>query len=676
MIELARFAAVFGLGFFALVAQTLLFREFLTAFEGSELGVGSFFGSWLLWVAIGAALARWRTRLASWLAGRFELATLLYLPAFLLQRYLILHARQLGGVSAYELYAFDRMLQFSLLANSPISFVTGLLFTLACRWWSVERGLPVARVYVAETLGSFAGGVLVTLLLSFGVPAESLFLLSAAVLAAGAAAALLPAAVGPALAVPPAPGSGGSFGCEESAAWPTERQGSRLRPRLELLLAGALAVCCLSLVGSGFGRSWSWRTDRAVWARLLPAEQFEGSFTTAQAKYLYGRRAGQFVLQAWGGTVEVLPEVEHGGEVTAVCMSQHPEARRVLVVGPGSLPICSALRKLPQVQRVVWLHPDPEYPVRLRQVLAAELRGSLARIETPGSEVRRYLRAARNQFDLILLNLPEPTTLVLNRYWTVEFFRLVRGALADGGVVCVRSSGGANFMGGELVYLGAAGMHTLGSVFSHVALKPGDESWFLASDSERLSEAPAELRDRFAAVPGASALYPPDGLMSLYVPERIEFQMGKYRQAQQLVEPAVLLNSDRQPRALLFSLLLALRRTGWLSFAQQVPLLLSAGLLLACCPLLIFLLLRVLYLSSPRGRRAGSAERVRADVFDGYVLMGTTGMVGMSVSIVLMFLYQSRFGSLYLSISRIRSATIAGFSTARAFTSTTPAARY
>ena len=52
-----RSSLILGLGFFALVAQTLLFRDFLAAFEGSELGVGSFFGSWLLWVGLGAVLA-------------------------------------------------------------------------------------------------------------------------------------------------------------------------------------------------------------------------------------------------------------------------------------------------------------------------------------------------------------------------------------------------------------------------------------------------------------------------------------------------------------------------------------------------------------------------------------------------------------------------------------------
>ena len=80
--RLTRSAVVFSLGFFALVAQTLLFRRFLTAFEGNELGVGSFFGSWLLWVSLGALVGRLPSRARDALVRRFELLALLYVPAF------------------------------------------------------------------------------------------------------------------------------------------------------------------------------------------------------------------------------------------------------------------------------------------------------------------------------------------------------------------------------------------------------------------------------------------------------------------------------------------------------------------------------------------------------------------------------------------------------------------
>ena len=72
----------------------------------------------------------------------------------------------------------------------------------------------------------------------------------------------------------------------------------------------------------------------------------------------------------------------------------------------------------------------------------------------------------------------------------------------------VRISGGANTLGGELAWLGGSMLENLASRFAHVVLKPGDESWLLASDGEGLSELPAALRDRFAEVPGARELYP------------------------------------------------------------------------------------------------------------------------------------------------------------------------
>ncbi|HOT51636.1 MAG TPA: hypothetical protein PLI07_11685, partial [Candidatus Hydrogenedentes bacterium] len=41
------FVLIASLGLFAMAAQTLLFRDFFTVFEGNELGVGAFFGAWL-----------------------------------------------------------------------------------------------------------------------------------------------------------------------------------------------------------------------------------------------------------------------------------------------------------------------------------------------------------------------------------------------------------------------------------------------------------------------------------------------------------------------------------------------------------------------------------------------------------------------------------------------------
>ena len=54
--EFARHFLLFTYGLFSIAAQTLLFREFITTFEGNDISVGIFFGSWFLWVGLGAVI--------------------------------------------------------------------------------------------------------------------------------------------------------------------------------------------------------------------------------------------------------------------------------------------------------------------------------------------------------------------------------------------------------------------------------------------------------------------------------------------------------------------------------------------------------------------------------------------------------------------------------------------
>ena len=189
-----------------------------------------------------------------------------------------------------------------------------------------------------EALGSFLGGITVTLLLAAGVIPESVFCYAALLLTA-----------------------------TSSISWMARA------PSRRSYIGGGILLILLAifplLVLSGFSDRWSHRHDRLQWSRLLSPEEFRGSFTTAQAKYLYGQREGQFVVMSWGGVSETLPNTEYASEVIAVTLSQHPTARNVLVIGTDSLGICLRLHNLPQLRDVVWLHPDPQYPAALLGVL-------------------------------------------------------------------------------------------------------------------------------------------------------------------------------------------------------------------------------------------------------------------------------------------------------------------
>ncbi|MHC4225349.1 MAG: spermine/spermidine synthase domain-containing protein, partial [Planctomycetota bacterium] len=607
-------AVVFSLGLFALVAQTLLFRSFLTTFEGSELGIGSFFGSWLLWVALGALVGRAASRIARLKTSHFVTLTLLYLPAYLLQDHWLRSARAMAGVGAYEVFELPRMIATALWVNAPVSLLTGFLFTLACRSAIFKNeGLPVARLYVLESLGAFVGGIAVTLFLAAGVAEETVFL--------GAAFAL-------ALAV-------------------AVFHGAR-RPFLHGVPLLAVAIVLLT----GLDSRWQRAHDEAAWAALHEAGDYQGSFATAQGRYLFGQREGQFVVMSWGGVSETLPNTEHASEVVALSLAQHPGARRVLVVGPGSLSVCRRLAQLPSVERVAWLHPDPDYPDALRSHLPARFRKQSAKLEIPKADVRAFLERSPGEFDLALLNLPDVTTLVLNRYSTQEFYDQLKRALSPGGTIAVRLSGGANYLGSELVYLGASAYLTLKSAFENVALKPGEESWLIASDGDGPASSPALLRDRFAAIDGAAAVFPPAALLTLYPPDRIAFQIEQYERMAQEAGAEILANTDARPRALLYGLAVALRQAGRRAVAHDVSALVDTGAKVAAAAVLLFLLVRLYYLLTSPARRRG--------LFDGGFLVFSTGIAGMSASVVLMLLYQARYGSLYLHAGLVFSLFMLG----------------
>ncbi len=609
-------------GFFALAAQTLLFRIFLTVFEGNEIGIACFFSSWLVWVFVGALFARLRTPMMNVLSDRFEFLPLLYLPAYVLQWWLISHARELAGVRPYALFPLLTMMPVAFLGNAPVSFCTGMLFTLACRWARDSDGSSVAKVYTWECVGGVFGGLVVTLLLARGVAEETLFLYAALLVTAMFAIYRL------------------SKRSHVSAVLPV------------------LAV--VAALYSGVADHWRDSDNRHTWQRVISAQLPKGSFTTPEAKYLYGEYGDQFNVMVWETVADTIPATEHASEIVALHLAQRPAARRFLVAGRGAFSICRRLLILPQTEKITWFDPDPAYPAQLLSILPQRFLPGVERLELPKADMRGWLGQTQNKYDVIILDWPDDATLALNRYFTQEFFELLKTHMSDSGIIGVRVSAGENFMSEDRVNAGASVFATLRSVFKYLVIKPGDESWLLVSDNPGLTTSPAALRDRFAAINGANQIYPADALMALYLPQRIEFEMQSYEAAVRDTPGEMLLNTDRHPRALLHALLFAAHEAGgvqWLGGAIRMFAL--HGLLILPLGLLLFALLRVVFLLKSRGVET-PADGKQFSAFDGHALVFTTGAAGMGGSILLMFLYQSAFGSIFLHMGLISAVFMLG----------------
>jgi len=105
-----------------------------------------------------------------------------------------------------------------------------------------------------------------------------------------------------------------------------------------------------------------------------------------------------------------------------------------------------------------------------------------------------FLDKTKKRYDAILLNLPDPSSALINRFFTREFFIKAREKLLPDGIISFRVKSAENYISRELQDYLSSLYHTLKSVFPAVEIIPGDTNIFLGSsllpplDVETLSE--------------------------------------------------------------------------------------------------------------------------------------------------------------------------------------------
>jgi spermidine synthase len=609
--KFARGLLIFTYGLFSIAAQTLLFREFITTFEGNDISIGIFFGSWFLWVGLGAILVRRNKIFAEILLRRIEFLFLAYLPAFILQAILIIQARELAGIESYALWTIRDILLVSIIVNAPISIITGMLFPTACRWVRQDKALAVSRVYIIEAAGSFVGGLGVTILLGSGITSARIFFILAFIVSLSLFLVQL--------------------------------------ARAKRLVWAFVPLCFFLCLIAEADKPLMRQVQIIKWTQLLRTGVPDGSFQTAQAEYLYGTYQDQWIAVREGSVAEALPNESAAGRIAAISLCQKPDAKKVLIIGSG-LGLCRELLRLEQIETVTWAHCDNEYVQKVDSFIPPERKITDQRLHFSAGDIRPLLSEKQKLFDVVILNLPEATSSVLNRYYTLEFYRQIKESLSPDGVLAVRIAGGENIMGTELVNLGASTKQTLEKVFSGLVLTPGEDTWFIASDSENITGEPAVCRDRFAAIKDAERIFTPEALLSIYLPDRAAVALKSYSSAD--LPEKFLINHDSRPLTHLYSLLLTAKQSG-APAARLVKHLVLAGPLAFLIPILVFVAFRVIYILRP-------AQQGRSSSFDSSFLVFSAGAVGIGAVIVLMYLYQTHFGSLYLHIGVVSSLFMAG----------------
>ena len=119
------------------------------------------------------------------------------------------------------------------------------------------------------------------------------------------------------------------------------------------------------------------------------------------------------------------------------------------------------------------------------------------RVHVHYADGRYFLKSTGDTFDVIILNVPDPQTAQLNRFYTAEFFRSARDHLAAGGLLALQLRSSEDYISPDLAEFLRCIQHTLQTVFPYVVAIPGETiHFFAATEPDVLTDNPQTLMAR------------------------------------------------------------------------------------------------------------------------------------------------------------------------------------
>jgi spermidine synthase len=595
--------AIGALGVSSVMTQLALMRELLCAFAGNEMVLGIALGLWLLLTGLGTSLGRTSDKLRHPLAVLFT-AQIFIAVIPLAQVFAVRALRNVVFVRGAEVGVTGTVLSAAVLLL-PFCLVAGYTLTLACSILN-RRGdaSGAGRIYVADSLGSVAGGALFSFVLVRFL--DHIALLAVPAILNLAAAAWLGRA-GRQSNLLGAPASRRPVGSRkpEHAGETPALPGTALRREIFVL---ALVAGIVAFV-------WFAHSDA-----LSTALQFPGQNVLFRANSPYGRlvvteSGGETNFIENGIAVVSTPNVEQVEEAAHYAMAQRPDARRVLLVSGGVAGVAKEILKY-NVAGVDCVELDPLVIETGRRFLPDHFADP--RIHVIATDARQFVRQTTNRYDVVILALPDPSTAQLNRFFTVEFFSEIKRVLADGGVLSFALGRYENYVSPELAQLLASAHRSLQQSFADILVLPGGRVFFLASDGPLQGDIAARVEARGVPTKLVNRHY----LDAMLTTDRMS-------DIQRAVSQPAALNRDFSPMLYFYHL------RHWMSQFT-----LSFGALQA-----VLLLLLLVYLIRLRGPA---------------LALFASGFAGSALEVVLLLAFQVLCGSVYHQVGVIVMVFMAG----------------
>jgi spermidine synthase len=591
--------ALFILGALGITIQAVFLREILAAFRGGELTIGAALLFWFIWTAFGSGiLGRFAARIP--FPGRW------FLPLLSLYGVLGYIGIMITGNIPFlfrlvpgELVPYDIQFIVTALSLAPFNILGGVLFVLGTR--ALERR-PIPASGLAFTLEAFGA--------AFAGFVFSIFLVD---IFSNHTIALA---------------------CPLFAILFSLARGTRGFSKKALVLNGTAIIILIPVIWlASFSSGYNYKGQRLL-------AQKETRFSRLRVT----QNGEQITFYSDAATLFSFPDPERSEYITHLPMLAAPVQHRVLILGGGAGGVIDEVLKYPTVEKVTCIELDPGLFVLAAENLREQW-SSDTRVETIAADGRAFLAGTREVYDVIIMSMPAPLSGSANRYYTAEFFHLVSAHLTSRGIFGFSLTGAEDFIPADIAGFLASIRSTLLKAFPSVTVLPGLECRFLASNTPGEVDAISwEQLEHNRESLGIQTVYVRDYFLRYTMsPERVK----NLKDALDSVRSSSI-NSDTKPsgyfaRTILQGNLDESRVTKALAIAAEPKYL--AIFLAAAALLLIFNF--VLPGRTSTGRSIGAAIVI-------------SGFTGISLQVLALLAYQSKFGFLYGRIALLTGSYMAG----------------
>jgi spermidine synthase len=427
--------SVLVLGFSALLTQIIVLREFLTVFHGNELVMGLVLANWMLLTGAGAWAGRY-------FPGKAKPAKFIVILQLLIAVIPVFTVFEISLIRVFffpygKIIGFVQSWLVIFLTLVPFCLVSGLMFPLLSREISERSSINVIqKVYSFDALGGIIGGLLFNLVFVFFFDAyQSLTV----VLFLNCSAAFI-------------------------TLWLHHHKTHAF------FLAGIFVGLLVLII---------YADPEKLMNRLI----YKGQQVLELENTPYGKLAVTSTGEQYNFFENGVPLFSTGDpvqreEAVHFAMLLHDDPREILLISGGISGTLDEILKYP-IDRIDYLEINP-WLIRLGREYVERLTSPKVRIIN--KDARLFLRQSLKRYDVILVNVPDPSSAEINRYYTLDFFRELKGHLNDNGVISISLSTTGNYMSEESRSLHSAIYITLLKVFRNIRIIPGNRDYFIASD--------------------------------------------------------------------------------------------------------------------------------------------------------------------------------------------------